>query len=119
VSYSSSSVEFSDTLTPENAPKNNWTSYAGSFPSENQNNTANTTTIAAHAAWHFAQTFFVEFPEYKPNNNKISIWTESVSCLLVLINDCAETDSLSMVDVTDLDLRHTLSTKTKRLSQGN
>jgi len=79
VGYSSQSVDFNDDLTLDNIPRNNWTAYAGLFPSENQNNTANTTTIAAHAAWHFAQTFFVEFPEYKPNNNKISIWTESVS----------------------------------------
>lgn len=57
---------------------NNATSYIGTFPSGIQNATANSTTIAAHAAWHFAQTFFTEFPAYKPNNDKISIWTESV-----------------------------------------
>jgi len=31
----------------------------------------------AHAIWHFAQTWFEEFPFYKPNDEKISIWTES------------------------------------------
>jgi carboxypeptidase C (cathepsin A) len=29
------------------------------------------------ALWHFAQVFFQEFPDYKPNDNRVSIWTES------------------------------------------
>ena len=33
--------------------------------------------MLAHAIWHFAQTWFEEFPFYKPNDEKISIWTES------------------------------------------
>ena len=31
----------------------------------------------AHAIWHFAQTWFEEFPFYKPIDDKINIWTES------------------------------------------
>ena len=77
VGLSSSSVDYSDSLTLENIPYNNWTSIAGTFPSGEASNSANTTTTAAHAAWHFAQTFFGEFPKYSPNDNRISIWTES------------------------------------------
>ena len=37
--------------------------------------------------WHFAQTWFQEFPDYHPNDDKISIFTESVSpCSLLELN---------------------------------
>ncbi|KAF2435542.1 alpha/beta-hydrolase [Tothia fuscella] len=49
----------------------------GTFPSGNVDTTANGTSNAARALWHFAQTFFQEFPAYRPNDNRISIWTES------------------------------------------
>jgi carboxypeptidase C (cathepsin A) len=58
-------------------PKQNSTLLVGTFPSNEINATANGTTNAARALWHFAQTFFQEFPDYKPNDNRISIWTES------------------------------------------
>lgn len=80
-------------------PEQNNTFYVGTFPTQNPNNTANGTTNAARAMWHFAQTWFQEvgrltavlmqlltcrqFPAYKPNNNAISIYTESVSRLYV------------------------------------
>lgn len=32
---------------------------------------------AAHALWHFAQTWFFEFPYYKPSDDRISLWAES------------------------------------------
>ncbi|KAK0617651.1 putative lysosomal protective protein precursor [Immersiella caudata] len=32
---------------------------------------------AAHALWHFAQTWFFEFPHYRPSNDRIGLWTES------------------------------------------
>ncbi|KAH0544617.1 hypothetical protein FGG08_001267 [Glutinoglossum americanum] len=66
---------------PENfsggVPIQNNTFFVGTFASQNRNTTANSTANAAHALWHFAQTWFAEFPPYKPNNNKISIWAES------------------------------------------
>jgi carboxypeptidase C (cathepsin A) len=61
----------------EDIPKQNNTFYVGTFPSNQASLAVNSTSNAARALWHFSQTFFQEFPEYKPSNNKISIWTES------------------------------------------
>jgi carboxypeptidase C (cathepsin A) len=49
----------------------------GTFPSNKLDTTSNGTANAARALWHFSQTFFQEFPAYMPNDNRISIWTES------------------------------------------
>ena len=59
-------------------PEQNNTFFVGTFPSQNLTTTANSTSHAAHAIYHFAQTWFEEFPFYKPHDEKISIWTESV-----------------------------------------
>ncbi|KAF2232887.1 putative carboxypeptidase S1 [Viridothelium virens] len=58
-------------------PMQNHTFLVGTFPSQNNHTSANGTTNAARALWHFAQVWFQSFPEYKPNDDKISIWTES------------------------------------------
>ncbi|KAF3771034.1 carboxypeptidase S1 [Cryphonectria parasitica EP155] len=58
-------------------PEQNATFYVGTFPSQNLTQTPNSTEHAAVALWHFAQTWFEEFPEYKPHDEKISLWTES------------------------------------------
>ncbi|KAF7175275.1 hypothetical protein CNMCM7691_007315 [Aspergillus felis] len=58
-------------------PEQNNTLYVGTFPSMNRTTTANTTENAARSLWHFAQTWFSEFPEYKPHDDRVSIWTES------------------------------------------
>lgn len=58
-------------------PETNLTSYHGTFASQKPLNTANSTALAAHALWHFAQTWFFEFPHYKPHDNRISLWAES------------------------------------------
>lgn len=58
-------------------PEQNNTFYVGTFPTQDPENTANGTTNSARALWHFAQTWFQEFPAYKPNNDAISIFTES------------------------------------------
>lgn len=58
-------------------PKQNNTFLVGTFPSYDLGITTNASTNAAVAVWHLAQVFFQEFPDYKPNNNKISLWTES------------------------------------------
>ena len=58
-------------------PQTNNTFLVGTFPSQSAGNTANTTQNAARALWHFTQTWFQEFPDYKPNNDAISIFTES------------------------------------------
>ncbi|CAH0050996.1 unnamed protein product [Clonostachys solani] len=65
-------ADFSETI-----PESNFTSRVGTFSSQKASNTANTTDQAAHALWHFAQIWFSEFPHYKPNDDKISLWTES------------------------------------------
>ena len=65
-------MDFSDGV-----PEQNNTFYVGTFPTQGTTSTANDTQNSAKALWHFAQTWFQEFPAYKPNNNKISIFTES------------------------------------------
>jgi carboxypeptidase C (cathepsin A) len=64
-------------LTPGPVPKQNNAFLVGTFASMSPLSTANSTTNAASALWYFAQEFFQEFPDYKPNDNRISIWTES------------------------------------------
>lgn len=70
-----------DSITPTNftnqVPPTNNSFSLGTFPSQNPANSANDTQNAARALWHFAQVWFQEFPDYKPNNDKISIFTES------------------------------------------
>lgn len=58
-------------------PESNLTHRVGTFASQDLSKTANTTAFAAHALWHFAQTWFFEFPHYKPQNDRISLWAES------------------------------------------
>ncbi|KAI1499275.1 serine carboxypeptidase [Biscogniauxia marginata] len=58
-------------------PTTNLTNYIGTFGSQDLSKTANTTLFAAHALWHFAQTWFFEFPHYKPADDRISVWAES------------------------------------------
>ncbi|KAK1055262.1 hypothetical protein LTR74_015801 [Friedmanniomyces endolithicus] len=62
---------------PEGVPEANSTLWYGSFPSQNIFHTANTTAIAARTLWHFAQSFFGSFPEYKTCNKDISLWGNS------------------------------------------
>jgi len=59
------------------SPQLNLTTRAGTVSSQKPSHTANSTQEAAHALWHFAQTFFTEFPHYKPNDDRISMWAES------------------------------------------
>ncbi|KAI0864747.1 carboxypeptidase S1 [Xylaria cubensis] len=58
-------------------PKSNLTHHVGTFSSQKLTQTPNTTAQAAHAFWHFAQTWFTEFPHYKPADDRISLWAES------------------------------------------
>lgn len=58
-------------------PQQNSTFYVGTLSSQRPKNTANTTTNAARAFWNFAQTWFTAFPEHRPSNDRVSIWTES------------------------------------------
>ncbi|KAL1881959.1 hypothetical protein Daus18300_001013 [Diaporthe australafricana] len=58
-------------------PETNATFYVGTFASQNMTQMPNSTEHAAVALWHFAQTWFEEFPEYKPHDEKISLWAES------------------------------------------
>lgn len=65
-------ADFSDGV-----PATNNTFWAGTFPSQKPSHTPNTTDYAAHALWHFGQTFFSEFPGYKPENDRINLFAES------------------------------------------
>jgi carboxypeptidase C (cathepsin A) len=58
-------------------PIQNSTFLVGTASSQNVSATANSTQHAAVAFWHFAQTWFEEFPQYKPHDEKISLFTES------------------------------------------
>lgn len=59
-------------------PEQNNTLLVGTFPTiEGTRSTANNTENAARSLWEFAQVWFAEFPEYKPHDGKLSIWTES------------------------------------------
>ncbi|KAK5991499.1 Serine carboxypeptidase A [Cladobotryum mycophilum] len=65
-------TDFSDGVPPYNL-----TARPGTYSSQNESHTVNTTAQASHALWHFAQTWFAEFPHYKPNDDRVSIWAES------------------------------------------
>ncbi|KAK6394760.1 hypothetical protein LTR65_001552 [Meristemomyces frigidus] len=65
-------ADFSDGV-----PESNLTFITGTTGSQNVTYTANTTSHAAVAIWHFAQTWFEEFPYYKPADEQISLFTES------------------------------------------
>jgi carboxypeptidase D len=58
-------------------PKQNNTFYVGTTASGKQRASANSTENSARSLWQFAQTWFSEFPAYKPRDDRVSIWTES------------------------------------------
>ncbi|KAI0518326.1 carboxypeptidase S1 [Xylaria bambusicola] len=72
VTGSSTPLDELDTI-----PEQNTTLLLGTFPSDNRNSTAQGSRNAAIAMWHFAQTWFQEFPAYHPNDTRISLATES------------------------------------------
>lgn len=49
----------------------------GTFPSGNEKSTANTTQIAASAAWHFLQAWLINFPQYNPQSKGVNLFAES------------------------------------------
>ena len=49
----------------------------GTFSSGLKDFTPNTTEIAARSAWHFLQTWLVNFPQYNPNSTGINLFAES------------------------------------------
>ncbi|KAJ3496145.1 hypothetical protein NLG97_g2868 [Lecanicillium saksenae] len=61
----------------DGVPMPNNTFRIGTFGSQKSTNTANSARNAAPTLWHFAQTFFREFPHYKPMDDRISLWVES------------------------------------------
>jgi carboxypeptidase C (cathepsin A) len=62
---------------PHGLSEQNDTTVAGTFSSQNPLDTAATTSTAAVAAWQFMQVWMKNFPQYRPKNDKISIWGES------------------------------------------
>ncbi|KIV90011.1 hypothetical protein PV10_07361 [Exophiala mesophila] len=58
-------------------PEQNQTFKVGTYPSQDINSTAFGSLNGARALWHFAETWFQEFPAYQPNDSRISIATES------------------------------------------
>ncbi|KAK3305793.1 Alpha/Beta hydrolase protein [Chaetomium strumarium] len=69
-------------ITPTNfsdgeIPETNNTFLIGTTGSQKGSQTANSTEQAAHALWHFLQTWLFEFPHYSPRDGRVSLWTES------------------------------------------
>ncbi|GJD03994.1 serine carboxypeptidase [Colletotrichum higginsianum] len=58
-------------------PSQNATFQTGTLASGNRNTTSWGSRNAAIALWHFSQVWFQEFPGYHPNDDRISIATQS------------------------------------------
>lgn len=58
-------------------PEQNATFQTGTYASGNRNTTSWGSRNAAIALWHFSQVWFQEFPGYHPNDDRISIATQS------------------------------------------
>ncbi|KAK6208507.1 carboxypeptidase s1 [Colletotrichum tabaci] len=58
-------------------PSQNVTFQTGTLASGNRNTTSWGSRNAAIALWHFSQVWFQEFPGYHPNDDRISIATQS------------------------------------------
>ncbi|KAK3695930.1 hypothetical protein LTR37_018285 [Vermiconidia calcicola] len=58
-------------------PEQNATFLVGTYPSQDSKDTSRGSENAAIALWHFAQAWFQEFPQYHPNDDRISMATES------------------------------------------
>lgn len=66
------------TLQPEDpVPQQNVTFHVGTLPSGDRNSTSQGSRNAAVALWHFSQVWFGQFPHYHPNDDRISISTQS------------------------------------------
>lgn len=72
-----SPISLEDFAGDDDVPANNGTFFVGTFASQNLTHAPNSTEHSAVAFWHFAQTWFEEFPEYKPHDERISLWAES------------------------------------------
>ncbi|KAG7149548.1 Carboxypeptidase S1 B like protein [Verticillium longisporum] len=57
--------------------QNNVTFHVGTYPSNNRDATSQGSRNGAISLWHFAQVWFQEFPGYHPNDDRISIATQS------------------------------------------
>ena len=64
-------------LNGSSVPSQNATFLVGTYGSQNPNRTSQGSVNAAQALWHFAQEWFQEFPEHRPNDSRISLATES------------------------------------------
>ena len=71
------SGDFSFLNQSDPVPEQNASLLVGTYPSQNPNDTTYGTLNGARALWHFAQSWFQEFPAYCPNDSSISIATES------------------------------------------
>lgn len=58
-------------------PAENTTFLHGTFSEQNPEKTVNSTLSSAKTLWHFSQVWFAEFPEYKTQDKRVSIWGNS------------------------------------------
>lgn len=61
----------------------NITVFPGTVTNQNIAFQPNNSVTAAKAMWHFAQVWLEEFPNYHPQNNRISLWTNSVRSMAI------------------------------------
>lgn len=61
-------------------PQSNLTFLVGTLPTQDDASGPNSTVHAARGTWHFLQTWLMEFPGYRTSDNRVSLWTESVTC---------------------------------------
>ncbi|AEO59963.1 hypothetical protein MYCTH_2308690 [Thermothelomyces thermophilus ATCC 42464] len=69
-------------ITPTNftdghIPRTNNTFRIGTVGSQKASQVTNSTELSAHAMWHFLQTWLFEFPHYRSDDGRISLWAES------------------------------------------
>jgi hypothetical protein len=66
-------------VTPANGSEtSSATSLTGILPSQNPSSAVNTTANAAKIIWQFTQIWLQDFPEHKTQDDRISVWANSV-----------------------------------------
>jgi carboxypeptidase C (cathepsin A) len=61
----------------DSVPEQNATFLTGTYPSQDGNSTTQGSIASARSLWNFIQSWTQEFPYYMPNDNRVSIATES------------------------------------------
>ncbi|KAJ2901638.1 Carboxypeptidase S1-like protein B [Zalerion maritima] len=95
---------------------NDWLAYNGTFSTNNDSSTANTTAAAAEAVYHLMQGFLAAFPKYNPPDEEplgINLFAESYGGKYAPIfaskwaemNEARDSGEISKSETVELDLR--------------